>query len=71
MQSSDFSTLRWRKSVRCGPDNHCVELARLSSSEHVGVRDGKSAMPGPYLAFRQDEWLRFTLQTKAGKFDRA
>jgi hypothetical protein len=58
----------WRKSLRCGPNNGCVEIARLST-EHIGVRDSKIAATSPVLAFSAGEWKTFLGDIKHGKFN--
>lgn len=61
----------WRKSARCGPDNGCVELARLNidASGQIGVRDSKNISASPVLSFERDVWAGFTLRIKAGSYD--
>jgi uncharacterized protein DUF397 len=58
----------WTKSTRCGPDNGCVEIARLST-EHIGVRDSKIAETSPVLAFSVSEWQSFLGDIRHGKFN--
>jgi uncharacterized protein DUF397 len=58
----------WRKSLRCGPNNGCVEVARLST-EHIGVRDSKITTTSPILAFTSSEWHSFLGDIKRGKFN--
>jgi hypothetical protein len=58
----------WRKSLRCGPNNGCVEIARLSA-DSIGVRDSKIATTSPILAFNASEWQSFVGNVKYGKFN--
>ncbi|MGP4024719.1 DUF397 domain-containing protein [Actinomadura sp. 3N407] len=57
---------RWRRSSRCA-SNGCVEVARVDD-EAISVRDTEDI--ATRLAFRLDEWRRFTEHIRAGRFDR-
>ena len=57
---------RWRRSVRCGASNGCVEVARLDDGA-IHVRDTEDTLAR--LAFGLDEWRRFTDDAKEGRFD--
>jgi hypothetical protein len=60
---------KWRKSTWCGPDNGCVELAKLDGSARISVRDSKNVATSPVLAFGPLAWSRFTRTVKAGDLD--
>lgn len=70
MQPTGFG-LEWRKSTRCGPDNGCVELARLASGNSglIGVRDSKDIAASPVLRFDANTWAGFASRVKAGSYD--
>ncbi|TDB93796.1 DUF397 domain-containing protein [Actinomadura sp. 7K534] len=57
---------RWRRSVRCGASNGCVEVAGLGGGA-VSVRDTENTATS--LAFDPEEWRRFTERAKAGRYD--
>jgi Domain of unknown function (DUF397) len=60
----------WRKSSYTGSNGgNCVEIADNLLGV-VAVRDSKDP-GGPVLAFTPDDWRRFTVAIKAGKFDLA
>ena len=68
MQPTGFGS-KWRKSTRCGPDNGCVELARLDGSTEISVRDSKNVATSPVLAFGPLAWSRFAQSVNAGDLD--
>lgn len=53
----------WRKSTHCGPNQACVEAARLAT--HVAVRDGKRS-DGPVLRLSPAGWLALLSGVRAG-----
>lgn len=62
----DLNRAVWRKSIRSGGGNDCVEVADLDAV--VGVRDSKDPL-GPNLAFDDQAWRAFAEKAKAGVFD--
>jgi hypothetical protein len=68
MKTGDASMPSWRKSVRCGANTGCVEIARLSADD-IGVRDSKDVAASPVLAFASTVWESFLDGVKVGRFD--
>lgn len=68
MSSQDQArTPLWRKSIRSGANNNCVEVA-TNLPNRVLVRDTKHRS-GPVLTFTPDEWAAFVAGAKDGEFD--
>lgn len=63
----DLARATWRKSVRSGGAQDCVEIADNLSGV-VGVRDSKDPESSA-LAFTRGEWSTFVGQVKNGTFD--
>jgi hypothetical protein len=61
-QSSQHSTLTWRKSSASGGDGACVEVAQ--SGSWVFVRDSRNPS-GAVLKFTSDQWLGLVRKTKS------
>lgn len=58
----------FRKSTRCGPESHCVEVAATDTA--VLLRDSKHA-DGPVLTFDPPVWAAFIAAIRAGDLDGA
>lgn len=63
----DLARATWRKSVRSGGAQDCVEIADNLPGV-VGVRDSKNP-ESPALAFTRGEWGTFVGRVKNGTFD--
>ena len=59
---------QWFKSRRSSDTANCVEVAILSSSLQVGVRDSKNT-EGPLLTYSAESWRDFVAAVQAGEFD--
>jgi hypothetical protein len=60
----------WKSSRACGPNQQCVEVARLSP-DAIGVRDSYQTGPAaPILCFGRTDWARFVTRVKNGDADR-
>ncbi|GIG02080.1 DUF397 domain-containing protein [Catellatospora citrea] len=57
----------WRKSIRSGGADNCVEVA-TATDEHIGVRDSKSPNEG-VLVFGPEAWSDFVEGVRRGEFD--
>jgi hypothetical protein len=60
-ESSQHSTLIWRKSSASGGDGACVEVAQ--SGSFVLVRDSRNPS-GAVLKFTSNQWLGLVRRTK-------
>jgi hypothetical protein len=60
-QSSQYSTLMWRKSSASGGDGACVEVAQ--SGSFVLVRDSRNPS-GAVLKFTSHQWLGLVRRAK-------
>ncbi len=59
----------WKTSTACGPNQGCVEVARLSRHA-VGVRDSHRTGPSePVLSLDVATWSRFVALIKNGDID--
>lgn len=56
LNETDLARAVWRKSLRSGSDDNCVEVARVR--DVYAVRDSKNPS-GPALAFTRTEWRTF------------
>lgn len=63
----NLARARWRKSVRSGGAQDCVEIAD-NLSGIVGVRDSKDPESSP-LVFPRSAWGAFVNQVKSDTFD--
>lgn len=63
---SDLSPPTWRKSLRSGTGNNCVEIARLAGA--VGLRDSKNPA-SEIIAVSPEQWQAFATQVKTGQHD--
>ena len=58
----------WQKSGRSNPSGNCVELAELSGSTEIAVRNSRDP-EGPALIYTRDEIVAFIHGAKDGDFD--
>jgi hypothetical protein len=63
VNETDLSRAVWRKSLRSGGGENCVEVARVRDA--YAIRDSKHPS-GPALAFTGAEWRTFLHSVKAG-----
>ncbi|HEU5027276.1 MAG TPA: DUF397 domain-containing protein [Spirillospora sp.] len=64
--SSDESATLWRRSSQCAGNGACVVVAGRGDGT-VSVRD--AGIVGPRLDFRREEWRRFLVQVRQGRYD--
>jgi hypothetical protein len=65
----DIRSAPWRKSEFSNMNGSCVEVSRLLTTDHIGVRDTKDYGRGPVLLFTNAEWTAFIEGAKEGQFD--
>jgi Domain of unknown function (DUF397) len=63
----DLTNATWRTSRFSGSGNACIEVADLHNNHHA-LRDSKDPT-GPALILTTAEWVTFTTEIHAGKFD--
>ena len=66
MSRNDLTGAQWRKSSHSDGQANCVEVASVTRSQLVAVRDSKSP-DEPGLTFTPDAWRRFTERVTAGR----
>ncbi|MGI5165263.1 DUF397 domain-containing protein [Spirillospora sp. CA-253888] len=72
MRADHVHSIHWKRSSLCGPDQSCVEVARLGP-EAMGVRD--SVPDGTHdpsvwiLSFGDAVWRDFLRQVRKGAYD--
>jgi len=64
---SSFPATGWRKSMRSGGDDNCVEVNVTDA--RVGVRDSKAGPAGPVLDFSRTSFASLIHSLRAGRVD--
>lgn len=62
----ELARAQWRKSVRSGSQENCVEMTRVPRM--VAVRDSKDP-GGDVVALRPDTWAAVATAIKDGQYD--
>ena len=66
--AGQLSEVSWRKSRRSNPSGNCVEMAALTNSSDIALRNSRDP-EGPALLYTRSEIAAFVRGAKDGDFD--